>query len=919
MRPIQLTMSAFGSYVNETTIDFSQFGISGLYLISGDTGAGKTMIFDAITFALFGETSGHNRKPSDMRSDFAKPEDKTFVRLKFAVGDKQYTVERNPAYERAAKRGGGTAVEDASATLTFEDGSTPISKDKEVTNKIVEILKLDKTQFSQIEMISQGDFRELLSASTETRITIFRKLFDTGLYDKLQKELAEAAKHCATECSKIQNERSNALQRVSCASDDPAADDLVMLKQNDIVVETEAFKLIEDVIAFDQVADQKIQDELETVSKRLTEIPGLIDKAGIQFELKATEDALKETSAQLNPLEEAFNVESEKQPQVEAKNMSIGAIDKEMPDYGALETKLAVMKSLSEKVAKCPMVISDKEKANVEMKKKIDELKEEQKNLSNAGAQKATLEAQQKTLNDEKLNLTKLQQDLITLQNACVQYRVVMKEVKAVFEKLSDKKSVYDNLQTAFLCEQAGIMAEDLEEGQPCPVCGSTHHPHKAVKSATAPTEVAVKAAKTDMDKVQEDWNKKNENANQLKGNINQMTEAAKTSVKTWVGACEIKDAPEKIKGKIVDINDHLAKVDAAIKKEDENIRRKQKLDEEIPSLEEKLSKDKEEVGRLREQLAKDTASLQSAENESKDLASKLSFKTKEEAQNARKTLFDEVDKLKADYKNAEEKLQKCKDAISKLQSKKKTLSDQLKNCPEIDKQAIEQEQKTLNERSQMLTKQSKMIASRKGINEDALKEIKVKSADLAVQTRRKAWIQELSDTATGGVRGKDKVNLETYVQMAYLDRVVAYANSRYMSMSGGQYELKRSEEAANKRSKSGLDLNVLDHYTGKERGVNSLSGGEAFIASLSLALGLSDMVQASAGGIRLDSLFVDEGFGSLDPEVLQMAMKTLKSLTDGNRLIGLISHMDDLEKNIDKKIVVTKDKVDGSRATVVC
>ncbi len=919
MRPIQLTMSAFGSYVNETTIDFSKFGSNGLYLISGDTGAGKTMIFDAITFALFGETSGHNRKPSDMRSDFAKSEDKTFVRLTFAVGGKTYTVERNPAYERAAKRGGGTTMEDASATLTFDDGSTPISKDREVTNKIVEILKLDKQQFSQIEMISQGDFRELLSATTETRIAIFRKLFNTSLYDRLQKTLFEEAKQCGVVCAKIQNERSNALKRVNCAPDDPSAQELALLQQNDIVVEEDAFQLIEDIVAHDQKADQQIQNELAKVSTRLTEIPSLLDKADRQNELAKTTETLKTKKEQLKPLQDAFHEESVKQPQIAEKNKSIGAIDKEMPDYDVLDKKLAEKEVLAKKIAQSPIAIAEREDANVKLKEEISQLKMEQQSLSNAGAQKATLEAQQQTLQSDKQRLTELQSKLATLQAACKQYRSAMDDVSKASSQLSAKKTAYDQLQLAFVCEQAGIMAETLEEGQPCPVCGSTHHPHKAVKSTTAPTEVVVKAAKADMDNAQKIYEQKNGVAGPLLGNINAMTEELKISVKTLVGECEIKEAPDQIKAKMASINDSLNQVAMAIVQENDHISRKENLDKVIPTLEERLSKEVVEIGKLKENLASDKTAFAGLENECKELAGKLSYSTKMKAQSARKALLDEVAKLKADYDAADVLLKKCNEEISKLQSKSDTLSEQLKNCPVIDKKNIEQEQKDLNVQHRMLTQKSKEIAARKGINIDALKEIKAKSADLAVQTKRKVWVQELSDTATGVVKGKDKINLETYVQMAYLDRVVAYANSRYMSMSGGQYELKRSEEAANKRTKSGLDLNVLDHYTGKERGVNSLSGGEAFIASLSLALGLSDMVQASSGGIRLDSLFVDEGFGSLDPEVLQMAMRTLKSLTDGNRLIGLISHMDDLEKNIDKKIVVTKDKVDGSKAVVVC
>lgn len=917
MKPLQLTLAAFGSYIHETTIDFTKIGKNGLYLIAGDTGAGKTMLFDAITFALYGEPSGTDRTAKDLRSDYAQETDCTFVRFTFSVGGQTYTVERHLSYLRPSLRGSGLTLEEGNAKLKFSNGTPSIEGINAVNRKVIEIIKLDHTQFSQIEMIAQGAFRELLSASTDDRIKIFRKLFQTERYEKLQNKLKEDLKTLKDDLKIKEAELKQETKHIQCAKDDPEADFLRLSLGNGLL-DNLWTELIDRILSRDKKADTDIDRQIKETEKRLKELDDLIGKAGMQEKLHQTEELKRQKENDKIALGKKLQEAKEKQPEIDKLTQEVGTITGSLGDYDTLAEKKNLQKNLQSGIRKTLDAIQEGATANLKLDEEIKKLKDELAGLANAGAQKVTLENEKKGLETEEKELQQLDKCITEIQNDCTRFRTIQNEYVKASGVAKQKKVLADEKEKAFLDEQAGIMAETLEEGQPCPVCGSVHHPHKAVKSTAAPTEEEVNKAKREAETAQKEAEEKSKAANILRGNIDTAQKTAEETIQKLLGECDIKDSPQKIKKRLGEIKTSIKELEEKIQKETDNISRKELLSKQIPEKEKKIGDDKQKIAELDKKLVADKTTLQQTDTLVGDLTKKLPYTDKTAA-------LAEIDKrnkqaanIKQDIENAQKHFNDSVNEISTLEGGIKELKKPLEGVPAIDKAAVETEKNTLTEKKVIMSKDAQVVRIRISNNSNTKQNIDGVVKRVSELNNHIGWMNVLVDIMTGQSKGSSKVMLETYVQMNYLDRVVAYANTRYMQMSSGQYELKRADSTTGGRQQQGLDLNVLDHHTGKERSVNSLSGGEAFMASLCLALGLSDAVQASAGGIRLDSLFVDEGFGSLDGESLQYALRALSDLTEGDRLVGLISHVSDLDEKIDKKIIVTKDDVDGSSVTIV-
>ncbi len=916
MKPIKLTLAAFGSYKNETTIDFTQLGSNGLYLITGDTGAGKTMLFDAITFALYGKPSGTDRTANDLRSDYAQDTDRTFVRFTFSVGGQEYTVTRNLPYTRPAERGSGDVTVKSNARLEFSNGSPSIEGIETVNKKVIEIIKLDHTQFSQIEMIAQGAFRELLSASTEERIKIFRKLFQTERYDKLQEvlkgELKELNKQLDIENAALAQET----KHIQCADDDPEAENLRQALENGLL-DNLWTDLIDRFLGRDQKTAGIIEDKIGKAEKRLEDLGKLIEKAEKQANLLQAEKDKEQKVSNKSVLNEKLKEAQGKKPDIDKLTQEIGTIKGSLGDYDTLAGLKNSQTALEREIGKRTEIINKSKSANLELGDEINRLKGELTGLANAGAQKVTLLNEQKNLETEKNNLDQLNKDITQIQKDCDLYRTTKEEYQKASTEAQIKKAEADEKEKAFLDEQAGIMAETLEDGKPCPVCGSVHHPNKAVKSTAAPTEEEVKKARQVADTAQEEASKKSTAAGVLLGKINTTQETAKKTIKKLLGDCDIKAAPQRITTRLKEITSSIGDLGKKIQTETDNIARKDLLNKQIPEKEKKLETDKQTVSEMEQKLTADKTKKDTIGKQINDLTEKLPYVDKNAANDEIGKLEKQVENLRKNIEQALKNFNDNENEISTLEGRINELKKQLDGAPAIDKAAVETEKEELTKKKGILKKDELAVKSRITNNKDTKKQIADVVSRLGDLNKHIGWMKALVDTMTGKNSSSGKVMLETYVQMNYLDRVVAYANTRYMQMSSGQYELKRADSTSGGSKQPGLDLNVLDHHTGKERSVNSLSGGEAFMASLSLALGLSDAVQASAGGIRLDSLFVDEGFGSLDGESLQNALRALSDLTEGDRLVGIISHVTELDDIIDKKILISKNEVTGSSATI--
>ena len=772
MRPLELTLSAFGSYAGEETIDFTRLGTKGLYLITGDTGAGKTTIFDAIVFALYGEASGDARGAEMLRSKYAAADTPTFVRMKFTCHDAVYYITRNPEYRRPAKKGNGYTNHKADAEFICPDGRV-VAKNREVTKAVTELLGLDKNQFTQIAMIAQGDFLRLLYAKTEERSKIFRDIFHTKAYQTIQERLKAEAGVLRQDYEALEKSIDQYLEGVLCKEEDFAARMDTVRQNRKAIPAGEIAVLLQERVSVEEEELARLQKQLDTYEKELERLHQLI---GREEERKKWKRELEEAGRQITLLRPSLQ---EMREQYDKKQQSFQEFEKE--------------RAWLEKLYQDSLEILERKEEREQLRLQIENLRKEAE---------ASEEAYQK---------------------AALSYR--------------KKKDDCDEMERRYLDEQAGILAGRLEEGTPCPVCGSISHPMPAEPKEGAPTREEVDRAKLAAEKANADVNRASKDAGSVKGRLSSEQERYQAML-----------AAEKEEGKEAVLLRFAGKEEA----------------------EKELREKGKEGLRLQKELA-------------------------------------DAEKR---YRNQEKEYERC-------QNTKETLEKQLEERDACNVEELTAQRNVLMEKKQLAAEKQqelyRYIKTNTGIAQAVAKQGK------RMEALEEKWnlVGELSGTFNGNVSGKDKIMLETYVQMTYFDRMIRRANTRFMMMSGGQYELRRAAAAQNMKSQSGLELEVIDHYNGTVRSIKTLSGGEAFLASLSMALGLSDEIQSAAGGIALDTMFVDEGFGYLDEEALAQAIRALQGLAEGNRLVGIISHVGSLKEKIEKQIVVTRKKSGGSAAVI--
>lgn len=902
MRPHKLVISAFGPYAGKVELDMDKLGTNGLYLITGDTGAGKTTIFDAITYALYGETSGSHRNPSMMRSKYANSEIPTFVKLTFSYAGKTYTVKRNPEYERPAKRGFGMTTQKQDAELIMSDGRI-ITKQREVDAAIREIMGIDRNQFLQIAMIAQGDFLKLLLASTEDRKKIFRQIFKTELFQKLQERLKIEALELRKQCDVIKRSIEQYIGGMQCLPEDVLAEEVKKAKQGELLIDN-VLLLIEKLVKQDALEEEQIEIVISELEKELEIVNINIGKAEeyerVSRRLVKEKEKLEQMMPHLERLKGCWEKEKERQPEKEKIRQEAAKLELLLPRYDELEIKQAEWNALERdwKAQK-----EKKEQQKRESEKKETELlllKEEQKSLEKAGEQKEKLMREKGCAEERKEKLEKLQFGM----ESCSQLEQQLLKRQEVYtmalEKADELQEIYQAKNKEFLNEQAGILAQHLEEGKACPVCGSTVHPCIAVKSRQAPTEAELKQAKEVCDKAQAKAQKASLECSEIRGKIT----AAREMLHKQQQELGVK---ENVVILIQSVCEQIADLQTAITKEERNAERKKALDVKIPQNEGELERLRRKIGVLEQAEIGFEVKIAEAATRVKNLADELPYEKKSIAVQRKEELLAKNAEMEKALERAEQDYHTCEKEIAGLQASRKQLESQLKNASRIDGgQERLKSQKIIQKKNEKV-EEKQSIVTRILTNRNVWKHVEEKAADLSKTEKRYMWINALSETANGGLASQEKVMLETYIQMTYFDNIIDRANLRLMIMTDKQYELKRREVAENNKSQSGLELDVVDHYNGTVRSVKTLSGGESFKASLALALGLADEIQSSAGGIQLDSMFIDEGFGSLDEESLRQALMALNSLAEGNRLVGIISHVNELKEKIDKQVVVTK------------
>ena len=916
MRPLKLKLSAFGPYAGTVELDFDSLGSRGLYLITGDTGAGKTTIFDAISFALFGEASGSNREPSMLRSKYAEAATPTEVDLTFLYAGNTYQVRRNPEYMRPKTRGEGYTKHAADAQLTLPDGKV-ITKLKDVNTMIRDIIGLDREQFAQVAMIAQGDFLKLLLAGTRERQEIFRSIFSTNCYVTLQNKLKDSANTVWKQWNEAGQSIRQYIEGIVCGSDSAYLPLVEKARAGELPV-ADILLLLEKLLEEDNAAQAAFTRELSAVETEMDATIALLTQATEQERnrksLALCQQQHQDTTAVLMQKKAILEEHQLRQPEQDALAHSITQLELSLPEYDTLENcRLLLRKQENE----CKMLQLECERAGHQRNKQEEEisaLRQERTALETAGVDKEKYLAQRTQYLERK---ARLEQVLTAIRNLDAQRSALaaaQSDYLCAAEKAAGLHHEYENRNRAFLDEQAGILAVTLTPGMACPVCGSTHHPSPAALAQDAPTEAAVKAARDAAEKARNAAEALSSRAGQLKGSVETAENAILSDLSVLLGESSIDAGTSKAQENLRECTAAITKLDQQIQTALRNEKRKATLDAMLPEKEAALTGFDKQISGAREKIAALTASCQEMAQHAASLMEKLPFESKSMASGQIRMLRSQLNVMREALSNAQNDCIACDREVSALNARMEQLQETISQTPQIDAAAHMEKRNQLSAQKTAVSTQQKQLHTRLTVNTASLANIRSKAAALEELEQKLAWLRALSNTANGTISGKEKIMLETYIQTTYFDRILRRANVRLMKMTGGQYDLKRRRTAQNNVSQSGLELDVVDHYNGTERSVKTLSGGESFKASLALALGLSDEVQMSTG-IRVDTLFVDEGFGSLDPESLEQAYRTLAGLTEGNRLVGIISHVSDLKEKIDRQIIVTKDKSGGSHA----
>ncbi len=989
MRPEHLTMCAFGPYAASVEVPFSKFGDHGLYLITGDTGAGKTTIFDGIVFALYGEASGDVRRPDMLRSDFAAPAEKTYVELVFTCRGKQYTIRRNPEYIRPKARGEGMTKEGADASLVYPDGRV-VSGSRQTTKAVEELLGLERSQFVQIAMIAQGDFQKLLLAGTQERGKIFRKIFDTGCYEDFAKELKRQLLDAKREYEELQRSTEQYMRGIVLPEcEEETAGENVKDDRKEIRVSGE-IQVKENVQEKNGI---EVKDELEEKAgiqeKELSwteELRGILQKENIVYYVEAVSRALEglleqegkrkeQRKERLSGLEEELMMLQEQlgraqlleqaEMQQREKEVLLEKLRKELtvhkeqheealgeePAARQMEERLAVLteqmnryeafERLGEAIGELgraqEQADQKKNAQEIQFQKIQESVAKGEMRLQSIGRPEETLhvlEMEEEKAAARQQRLERLEE---MLQEAAKQEKLRNKAQKEFMDAREESTALgkqYVDLEAAFLSGQAGILAQGLEAGKPCPVCGSKEHPAPAMSKNRVPSEEELKKLAKQRDtallrterasgiaagengkyaqicSTVEKWCRREEIWNPKQGGsqetIQNAEDGSKAEIRHWeeIGSRAANAYLHKQTQEL-----HAMMQQLGMRKQELQLllTEKESLEKEVLQQKEKgaaLQKEQEEC--LLE-LIRLRAQRQEKELQWVELKSTLFYENHTEAQNAARELAQKSSQIREKVLGTRTALEARQ---SRIQAEKHAL-ELLK--AQTGEQAPLRTEGLVEKRKELLAEKEELERQQEGslvlLQTDGgiLAQLRKCEKKLTQIQDSYQMLASLSDTANGELKGRQKLAFEQYIQTVYFSQVIREANKRFGTMSGGRYYLKRRETADSLRSQSGLELDVFDYYTGRLRSVQSLSGGESFKASLALALGLADVVQQHAGGVQLDAVFIDEGFGSLDRESLDQAVRILQELTGSGRLAGIISHVEELKERIDRKIYVKK------------
>ena len=915
MKPLKLMMRAFGPYAGAVEVSFEDFGESGLYLITGDTGAGKTTIFDAIAFALYGEASGRNRDGAMLRSDYAAPADKTEVELTFRYRGEIYRVTRNPQYTRPKTRGTGQTTEPAGAALTYPDGRV-LTGAKQVTEAITDLIGIDRAQFSQIVMIAQGDFLQLLLADTKERAKIFRRIFSTESCQRFQMQLKEKSHAAMREYEDLKKSIAQYISQIVCDAESMPA--LAAAREaGNVHALDEVLALLAQAVEDDRAAVCAVDGELDEVRRTLETLSGQIGQAEQQAALRTqiAEGARKQSELEScqAALEAAYEAQAARADERQTLAARIAQQQAALPSYDALERAQEELVRAQRAAAHAK---SARDQAQAEQTRAA--VRREQVQAARDAVQDAPVLLEQARAQQEKNQnrlhaLGELAEKFNAANRAVREFRQSQTVYLGAQEESDRAAERFRAMERAFLREQAGILASGLVPDAPCPVCGSRTHPAPAALSEEAVTEQQLEQARADSEtarrKAVETSGKSaslRAAAETLKGQLLQDAAAVLGEVPEGGLRAALSAALEQAKAE----RDALEKTVRTLTGQTETLAA---CDRELKELDAAAVQRTETLAAL-ERTCQESAQQQTAHSATvQTLRAQLAFPSKQEAETALKRDESAWNALEAALKKAEAARSQGADLLSRHIAALQTLREQVSEGAAADLPALRAQYQAQDSMRKTREAARAVRYARWDTNEKLLVCLREREKSMQTQEKTCLMLARLSDTANGELAGRQKLAFENYILAFYFDQIIAAANERFHYMTSGQYRLVRRQEASGLRAQTGLELDVLDYYTGKQRSVRTLSGGESFKASLSLALGLSDVIQRSAGGVEIDAMFIDEGFGSLDEESLDQAMNILTGLTDGQRLVGIISHVAELRSRLDKKIIVTRGKTGSS------
>lgn len=1041
MRPIKLVMNAFGPYASKEEVDFEIFGENGLFLITGDTGSGKTTIFDAITFALFNKTSGMDRSISNIRSDFAGAEEETYVEFTFSHMGRTYQIYRSPQYEKIKKDGSGFTTKTAKARLLREPDE-PIEGTNKVDEAVSSLLRIDYQQFKQISMLAQGEFKDVLNADSKRRGEILQKIFSTERYSYLSRRLDERARTAYGEMKNIFRSIDQYFDEIqydeqSCYANEVALQKKLMQTDREQYQVERKIELLNQIIAEDaqkievqetcviqrqKEAAEKLKaytlihannelfrkyqaivsekEQLEAQKEEMDKKKNLLLKQKkAVYEVKTFYDAyeltkrdcenirekcenadieLKEAERNLNTVEVALEEAEGKKPLADAKKEEARRLLAEEEQYQKreeLECQIRVCENKSEQLTHQ----KNNQEANIKQRKDILEVGHTRmRELSgcNEGYLLAEQDCSRLTEKWEKAQtlLTEKIPAVRKTKGALILAQQDFLEKRAEYDSRNEQYNHYEKLLEE---ARAGILAARLIQGKPCPVCGSTEHPAPAPMPAEGVTENGLKERKEKRDVAEQMKNIANDKTIALNSQFETEQKSLYNEIRTQLELPAMEEATEEEIIRKLEL--HLEQItmqkEAAEKKKQQFAEEKRELEalqnqvqenekwledtqEELKTICEKmnglgtqkaelegqrkamkdlkydsleaavtertkLTKEAEEIYHIIEQkqiatqnarvvLAEKKTACQSLTEQKAALAETLKEKETAYVEARESQAFvDEADFLpylvsKEEISRREEEIRRYESAVTANKANYQSAEEDIRDKEQLDEEQAKLESDSYKEAEEQERELLTKLKQRKERNVETANKILHKKLEVEDKLEEVSMLSNLASLFTGRTAGKNRTSFETFVQMSGFDRIIHAANRRLLPISGGQYQLYRHEDL-NAKGNIALNLDILDNYTGKKRPVNTLSGGESFMASLSLALGLSDCVTANAGGIKIDTLFIDEGFGTLDEKSLNDAITMLHELSASDKMIGIISHREELREELPKKILITK------------